>query len=482
MIMAPSKHKYEFGGPLGASAIMVGLPFLFNAFYFICNDKTGCPVPILLSPVQLNWEAFKSQIPWPHDGIRGFASWETAGWLLMYYMFSMVLFVVLPAEKVAGIKLRESGRSLEYRFNAFSSTVVHLLICAIGTFLQGANFAVWIFISEKYLQLITCDIILSFMISVYLYLRSFSVRPGNSELRELAIGGNTGSHIYDFFIGRELNPRITLPVFGEIDLKSFLAMRPGLTGWLLLDLAFVAKQYRIYGFISNSVLLTTAAQMYYVLEGQFFEDGLLRMMDITTDGLGFMLTFGDIVLVPFLYSTQCRYLAVHPVQLSNGMMIGLSAVFILGLYIFRVFNAQKLRFRTEPNHPSVARLPYIQTKRGTRLLTGGWWGISRHMNYLGDWLQSLPFSAPTALAGYLILPASVATPSEGAIEMLDGRSVIQGPAKGWGMIFTYCYVVWFATLLIHRESRDDAACAKKYGDDWNTYKEIVRWKIIPGIY
>jgi delta14-sterol reductase len=366
---------------------------------------------------------------------------------------------------------------------AFSSTVVQLIICAVGTYYQGANFVVWTFISENYLQLLTASLMLCWAISIYVYICSFSVKPGNSELRELAVGGHTGNIIYDFFIGRELNPRIVLPVFGEVDIKSWLGMRPGLTGWVLLNLAFVAKQYRMHGFISNSMVLTTAAQTYYVLEGQYFEDGLLRMMDVTTDGLGFMLTFGDIVLVPFLYSTQCRYLSVYPVHLSYGQVFGLGAVFALGLYIFRASNAQKLRFRTDPAHPAVASLPYIQTKRGTKLLTGGWWGMSRHMNYLGDWMQALPFSMPTALAGYLILPASADTPSTpDAIVMLDGRTVIQGAAKGWGMIFTYCYVVWFATLLVHREGRDDAACAEKYGDDWIKYKKIVRWKIVPGIY
>jgi Delta14-sterol reductase len=187
------------------------------------------------------------------------------------------------------------------------------------------------------------------------------------------------------------------------------------------------------------------------------------------------------VLVPFLYSTQCRYLATHPVHLDNLSLIGLAVVFAIGLYIFRSSNAQKLRFRTQPDHPSVRDLPYIQTRRGTRLLTGGWWGVSRHMNYLGDWIQSLPFSLPTGIAGYLILPPSEDASSAGFV-MLDGRQVVQGHAKGWGMIFTYCYVAWFATLLIHRQGRDDAACAKKYGDDWTRYKEIVRWKIVPGVY
>lgn len=47
----------------------------------------------------------------------------------------------------------------------------------------------------------------------------------------LARGGNTGSAVYDYFIGRELNPRI-----GNVDLKEFCELRPGLIGWLVINL------------------------------------------------------------------------------------------------------------------------------------------------------------------------------------------------------------------------------------------------------
>ncbi|CEJ81388.1 Putative C-14 sterol reductase [[Torrubiella] hemipterigena] len=379
----------------------------------------------------------------------------------------MALYVVLPAHEVLGTKLKESGKPLNYRFNSFSSTLVQVVACAVGTYIYGADFVVWRYIDENYLQILTANIILAYAISVYVYVASFSVKPRNKELRELAEGGTSGNLIYDFYIGRELNPRVTLPLCGEIDIKTWLEMRPGLTGWLLLDLAFMAKQYNRHGFVSDSMIFVTAIQGYYVLEGQYAEAGILSMMDIISDGLGFMLTFGDIVWVPFIYSTQARYLAVYPVHLGPLGLAGLFSVFALGLYIFRAANTQKAVFRKEPNHPSVAGLSYIQTKRGTRLLTGGWWGISRHLNYFGDWLQSLPFCLAAGLSGYVIQ-------ANGQVE--------QGDARGWGIAFTCFYSLYFGILLIHREGRDDAACQKKYGDDWEKYKRVVKWKIVPGIY
>ncbi|EER29094.1 erg24, C-14 sterol reductase [Coccidioides posadasii str. Silveira] len=480
--MARQKPKYEFGGPPGATAIVLGLPVLMNFLYFTCNDVTGCPAPALLDIRTLTWESLKSQIPWPRDGILGFASWKATKWTLAYYLLSLVLYRVLPAQEVYGTKLRESGRPLKYRFNAFYATIVQLAACAVGTYLYGANFVVWTFITDNYLQILTANIIIAYVLSVYVYIGSFGVKPGNSEMRELARGGHTGNMIYDFYIGRELNPRITLPFIGEVDLKAWFEMRPGLTGWALLNLAFVAKQYRTYGYVTDSIFIITAVQGYYVLEGQYAETGILGMMDITTDGLGFMLSFGDIVWVPFLYSTQCRYLSVYPVQLGWMGLVAVSTVFAIGLYIFRAANGQKNTFRTNPNHPSVAGMSYIQTKRGTRLLTAGWWGVARHINYFGDWTQSLPFSLPTAFAGYLIFPANSHVADVGVTKMLDGREVIQGAARGWGTLYTYFYAVWFATMLIHRERRDDAACAEKYGDDWDKYKKVVKWRIVPGIY
>jgi hypothetical protein len=50
----------------------------------------------------------------------------------------------------------------------------------------------------------------------------------------------------------------------------------------------------------------------YVLDGLWFEKAILTTMDITTDGFGFMLVFGDLAWVPFTYSLQARYLLDHP--------------------------------------------------------------------------------------------------------------------------------------------------------------------------
>lgn len=298
---------------------------------------------------------------------------------------------------------------------------------------------------------------------------------GNVEKRELAAGGHSGNMLYDWFIGRELNPRVTLPLFGEIDIKEFMELRPGLLGWVLIDFAFAAHQYKIHGYVSDSMFLITAFQTMYVFDSYWMESAICTTMDITTDGFGFMLAFGDLVWVPFIYSLQTRYLAVYPVNLGLIGSTGILAVLSLGYYIFRSSNNEKNRFRTDPSDPLVAHLKYMETKSGSKLLISGWWGTARHINYLGDWIMAWSYCLPTGIAGYVVQHSSTA----------DGGVVaqaIQGDARGWGMIITYFYVVYFGVLLVHREMRDEAKCLRKYGDDWLEYRKLVPYRIIPYIY
>lgn len=70
----------------------------------------------------------------------------------------------------------------------------------------------------------------------------------------LAEGGDTDSQFYNFFIGRELNPRI-----GSFDLKHFTELYPGLIGWLILNLAMIAKQYEV-GLLSHKAPAWTTLQ------------------------------------------------------------------------------------------------------------------------------------------------------------------------------------------------------------------------------
>lgn len=489
----------------GAFGISFGLPLVCYLTTFLCNDISGCPVPSVLSPSTLTIENLKKDVGWPAEGIFGLASWRVSAWVFAYYAFSAVLYRVLPGEETEGTLLASGGK-LKYKFNsmkinsplcqlltdyitAFSSSVFTLTLCLAGTIAQGAEFPVWTFIWDNYLHILTANILIAYALATYVYVKSFSVKLGNAEFRELAAGGHSGNMLYDWFIGRELNPRVTIPLIGEIDIKEFMELRPGMLGWVLMDLAFAAHQYRAYGFVSDSIILITAFQVLYVFDAYWMESAILTTMDITTDGFGFMLAFGDLVWLPFIYSLQARYLAVYPLTLGISGSSGVLAVLAVGYYIFRSSNNEKNRFRNNPNDPRVAHLKYIETAAGSRLLTSGWWGTARHINYFGDWIQSWAYCLPTGIAGYLIQHTSMApekgqSPVDGSFigGHSKGTEVVQGQARGYGMAITYFYVVYFAVLLIHRERRDEEKCIRKYGKDWERYTKLVPYRIIPGIY
>ncbi|KAI9702708.1 MAG: erg24, C-14 sterol reductase [Bogoriella megaspora] len=478
-------HGYEFGGPFGTLLISFGLPIVCYCFAFLCNDVSGCPAPNLLRPWNINLKRLADETGW--TGISGLLNWQSLVAVLGYYLLSLTLNTLLPAQEVQGTELRSVGR-LTYRFNAFSSAIFILVIAAAGTVAQGPDFPVWTFMYDNYVPILTSNILIAFSLATFVYVRSFSVVKGNREKRELALGGHSGNIMYDWFIGRELNPRVTLPFFGEIDIKAFMELRPGMLGWILFDLAFVAHQYKTHGTITDSMFLTTIAQVVYVFDALWMEPAILTTIDIITDGFGFMLAFGDLVWLPFTYSIQARYLSVHPKNLGVIADIAILSVQLAGYYIFRAANNQKNIFRTDHKDPRVAHLEYLQTKSGSKLLTTGWWGRARHINYLGDWLMSWAYCLPTGIAGYVIKRVTSPVPHLTGHATIDGIpagpkvEVVPGEAWGWGMIFTYFYMLYFAILLIHRERRDEEKCKRKYGQDWEKYSKKVPFRIIPYVY
>lgn len=229
----------------------------------------------------------------------------------------------------------------------FLSMIVSIVVvCA----LQYFKFIQLDFIFVHFLSFITSAILISILLSVYLYISSFSTKNGKQKL--LAKGGNTGNMIYDFFIGRELNPRIF-----SFDLKVFCELRPGLIGWIIIDLAMACHQLETYGSISNGMILVCCFQFWYVADALWFEQAILTTMDVTTDGFGYMLAFGDLAWVPFTYSIQARYLAsISYFNWDYLIVLAIIFVKIIGYSAFRGANSQKDQFRRDPNHPSVKRM------------------------------------------------------------------------------------------------------------------------------
>jgi protein-S-isoprenylcysteine O-methyltransferase Ste14 len=162
-----------------------------------------------------------------------------------------------------------------------------------------------------------------------------------------------------------------------------------------------------------------------------------------------MLCWGDLVWVPFVYSLQAHYLVTHTHEFSTAATVGLVLLNLTGYAIFRTSNIQKHRFRRDPSRPIWGRAPsYIRTASGALLLTSGWWGVARHLNYFGDLLMGLAWCVATG---------------------------VERPLP-------YFYIAYFMILLVHRERRDHHMCLSKYGPDWEAYCRQVPWRIVPGLY
>ncbi|KAG6369448.1 ERG4/ERG24 ergosterol biosynthesis protein [Boletus reticuloceps] len=449
----PRTTTYEFMGPPGALLVTVGVPLMTYLLYFGCSESAGaCPPSYVFSPSLL-----AARVQETITDRQWWASlWDTEAALiyLAWYAFCVVAWAILPGDWVEGLTMR-NGQKKKYKINGTPHSVYYtnvssthcLCLTAFSTFLLTLGITTgyiirygpesFTFLYDKWLGFVTASLIMSIVQAVAVYAGSYR------EGALLATGGNSGNPIYDFFIGRELNPSI-----GSFDIKSFNELRPGLILWVLIDISMVCVQAARRGGWENvtwSMWLVLVFQSFYVADGLYNEPAIFTTMDITTDGFGFMLAAGDITWVPFVYSLQARYLVFRPVELNIASTVGILAVNALGYWIFRDANGEKNDFRNGKNPKN---LTYMTTERGTKLLTSGWWGRSRHPNYFGDLLMAVAWSLPT----------------------------------GFETPITYFYVTYFAVLLIHRQRRDDENCEKKYGKDWEKYKQLVPYRIIPYVY
>jgi len=282
----------------------------------------------------------------------------------------------------------------------------------------------------------TAAVLFSFILSKALFVSSFFV-----DKKKLA--SPSGNWIYDFFMGRELNPRV-----GPLDLKFFFELRPGLIGWVVLDWIMVVKAYQDTGALLPNLLMVTLFQTLYVADALWYEEAILTTMDIIHDGFGFMLCFGDVAWLPFLYCLQPRFLMETNFTLPWWILAPIAVLNLIGYAIFRMSNSQKDRFRRDPKNPAVADIETIPTSSGKKLLVGGWWGLCRKPNYLGDLIMATAWSLTTGL----------------------------------GHIIPYFYPLYFLVLLVHRERRDNEQCQKKHGKAWDTYCGRVKYRIFPFIY
>lgn len=419
---AAEQAVLDFGGVPGNALLIVGLPAITYYFYFAVAFNGGALFPTAAADVAGFLQAI---VP----------TWYALALYVGWFGFQAALQVWAPGPVIEGTELPGGGR-LPYKVNGLAAVGITAVVVAA---LVGGGFVAPTVIHDHFGALISVMTLFTTAFSIFLY--SYGKRFGQA-------GHLHGHPIPDFWMGTGHNPR--LPPGGLFDFKFFCEGRPGLILWVLVDLSLAATQYQTHGFVSTSMVLVCAFQTLYVLDYFYNEPAILTTMDIKHENFGFMLAFGDMVWVPMTYTLQAFYLIDHVHDLpwwAAALMVGTNA---LGMWLFREVNNQKNHFRRDPENAKIwgRKAEYLQTARGSKLLLSGFWGWSRHFNYVGDLLMAVSWSLPCL----------------------------------FGSLLPWYYPIYFAILLAHRERRDHHLCGEKYGADWDVYCEKVPWRIVPGVY
>ena len=189
---------------------------------------------------------------------------------------------------------------------------------------------------------------------------------------------------------------------------------------------------------------------YFLIDYLTFEEVHLYTYDLFAERVGFKLGWGCLVFYPYFYTISLWSTVDLPNPQTPTWLLGIYVlIFFCGWGLSRGANLQKFYFKKNPKKAFLGIMPETISDGDKELLVNGFWGLSRHINYLGEILMSTGIILCT---GY--------------------------PALIWPWLYPLYYVV----LLFPRQIDDDKRCYLKYGELWSEYKQKVPYKIIPFIY
>jgi delta14-sterol reductase len=355
------------------------------------------------------------------------------GFLLPILAYALVLglHLVVPARWTDGyVKDEATGRPLRYRLNGLRVLVVVLALWALAC---ARGLLPWdLFYRERWSMAAgACAFGLVFTLAVVLPAPRVS-----------------SSLLADLYLGRLANPQWG---GGRVDAKMYLY----LVGAVLLELnvlSFTARHVILHpDDPSPGVLLYAGLFTFFVVEYLNFEHVHLYTYDLFAERVGFKLGWGCLVFYPFFYCVGLWSVAELPDPgTPRPLLVAYGLLFFCGWALSRGANLQKYLFKTRPEAKLFGVIaPAVVAGGGKQLLCSGFWGLSRHVNYLGEILMAL------ALALCLGYPAAIAP---------------------------WLYPLYYLALLVPRERADDRRCADKYGPLWQEYCYRVPWRIVPWVY
>ncbi|KAL5591418.1 hypothetical protein FOVSG1_010307 [Fusarium oxysporum f. sp. vasinfectum] len=257
----------------------------------------------------------------PHLTTKGIAA------VICWVGIQALLYCLLPGEQHQG-QLTPAGYLLNYKINGLSAWIVTHLLYGVLSWLGILDPG---FIPRNWSSLIGAMNLAGFVISALALVKAY-VMPTHPEDRKFS-----GSFLYDFFMGIELNPRL-----GEnFDLKLFSNGRAGMMVWTLIDFSNMAYQYQNQGYVEPSLILVTALQTLYVVDFFINESWYLRTIDVKFDHYGFYLSWGCFCFLPTTYTIQGQYLGRYPSSAPTSYLAFFFTLGVAGYIIFRSVNHQK---------------------------------------------------------------------------------------------------------------------------------------------
>jgi protein-S-isoprenylcysteine O-methyltransferase Ste14 len=350
--------------------------------------------------------------------------------LLAIYAAVFALYVIVPGRWVDGYVTDDAGRVLRYRLNGLRVLVV---VAAAWVALGASGALAWDFLYEVRWSLAITAVVVGLVFTFAIVL------PAPPTGRGLGA---------DLYLGRWKNPQAWS---ARVDAKMFLY----LVGAVMLELILLASAaHHVLAHrddVSPGVILYVALFSFFLCEYLFFERVHLYTYDFVAERVGFKLGWGCLAFYPFFYGIGLWWAASQPNPHSPAWWLaGSAAIFFAGWTLARGANLQKFIFKTEPSRERFGPLPQRALHAGERrVLVGGFWGLSRHINYLGELLMA---TGLTLSLGY--------------------------PSAIW----PWLYPLYYVALLVPRQLDDDRRCAAKYGPLWDEYTRTVRWRIVPWLY
>ncbi len=357
---------------------------------------------------------------------------QLAGFFVPWIIYAVItaLHLALPGRWITGYVAHDvTGEPLRYRLNGLL-----VLIVTVGAwFAVGASGLLpwdWLYQTRWAGLAGACTFGLIFAFAMVLSAPS---------------GGR--SFAAEFYLGRRFNPQLW---GGRLDAKMWLY----LIGAVMLELnvlSLVAHHYLAYpDDPSFGVMLCAAMLTYFVCDYLIFEHIHVYTYDIFAENVGFKLGWGCLTFYPYFYAVGLWSVSDLPnPHTPTPLLVAIGLLFLCGWSLARGANMQKFFFKRDPARPFLGIRPVSITDGERTLLVNGFWGVSRHVNYLGE------VTMATAIA------LSVGYPTT---------------------IWPWLYPLYYVALFIPRERDDDARCAAKYGALWQQYRERVPYRIIPRIY